>query len=302
MSNSERGQELIQKYLEALASEAEIAELEGLLATDPEVAAGFAAAARLEAGLAGYFRQQYKIDQVAALLNAPEAPATPATGAAAEKTGDPGEPRLPPGSTFTPRLDRMAEARRVTGRKPRSESPRWKSIAAAALVLIMGSVAVWSIKHGGEEPFRLVSGRLTVAGREVTAIPENAIFEAAGDDAAIIELANSVHIELAALTRATINRKSGRPVMVVKSGGGDFHVSRNPSDFRVETTFGVVTSEGGRFSLKIVEGRPGPSSQPASIPLPSLTVVVAEGSVTVEHGGISTRLKAGQQRTFFSPT
>lgn len=302
MSNSERGQELIQKYLEALASEAEIAELEGLLATDQEVAAAFAAAARLEAGLAGYFRQQYKIDQVAALLNAPETPAAPASGAAAKNTGDPGEPHLPPGSTFTPRLDRMAEARRVTGRKPRSESPRWKSIAAAALVLILGSVAVWSIKRGGEEQFRLVSGRLTVAGPEVTAVPENAIFEVAGDDAAIIEVGNGVRIELAAATRATVNRKSGRPVMVVKSGDGDFHVSRNPSDFRVETTFGVVTSQGGRFSLKIVEGRPGPSSQPASIPLPSLTVVVAEGSVTVEHGGISTRLKAGQQRTFFSPT
>ncbi len=74
MSLSERSQELIQKYLEALASEAEIAELEGLLATDPEFAAAFAAAARLEAGLHSYFRQQYKIDQVAALLNAPESP------------------------------------------------------------------------------------------------------------------------------------------------------------------------------------------------------------------------------------
>jgi len=190
----------------------------------------------------------------------------------------------------------------VTGRKPRSESPRWKSIAAAALVLILGSVAVWSIKRGGEEPLRLVSGRLTVAGREVTAVPENAIFEVAGDDAAVIEFGNGIRLELTALTRATLNRKSGRPVLVVKSGSGDFNVARNPLDFRMETAFGVVTTEAGRFSLNIVEGRPGPSSQPASLPLPSLTVVVAEGSVSVEHGGISTQIKAGQQRVFFSST
>src|SRR4029077_14650623 len=66
MPLSDRSLELIQKYLEALASASELAELEGLLAADPEVANAFAEAARLEAGLHDYFGKQYKIQQVAA--------------------------------------------------------------------------------------------------------------------------------------------------------------------------------------------------------------------------------------------
>src|SRR5690349_6981533 len=74
MSTSDRNHELIQKYLDALASPAELAELEGLLAADPEVANAFAEAARLHAGLQDYFQKQYKMDQVASLLNAPATP------------------------------------------------------------------------------------------------------------------------------------------------------------------------------------------------------------------------------------
>jgi len=47
----ERSNELIQKYFDALASAAELEELEELLKSSPEVAAAFTDAARLEAGL-----------------------------------------------------------------------------------------------------------------------------------------------------------------------------------------------------------------------------------------------------------
>ena len=77
MSLPERTQELIQKYLDLAASELELAELEQLLASDSEIAHAFAEMARLHANLQSHFRKQYKIDQVAALLDASDAPARP---------------------------------------------------------------------------------------------------------------------------------------------------------------------------------------------------------------------------------
>jgi hypothetical protein len=295
MSLTERSQELIHKYLEGLASEADIAELEGLLSSDADVAAEFAAAARLEAGLASYFRQQYKIDQVAALLNASE---TPAEGAGAS-TGCTREPQLPSNSTFVPRLDRLAEARRATGtRRLADAGPRWKSIAAAALVLIVGSIAVWSAKHGKPEPLRLVSGRLTQSGQEMSFVPEDSLFEVAGEEAAVIELPGGAHMELDTATRGSIRHDRDGLIVNLDSGGGKFHIPAGKSGIRVETKFGVVTTVGAQFSLTLIDGPPAHSTQAAGGAQPSMTVAVLEGMVTVERGSSITKISAGDQRVF----
>jgi ferric-dicitrate binding protein FerR (iron transport regulator) len=127
------------------------------------------------------------------------------------------------------------------------------------------------------------------------------VFEVA-ENGAVIELPGGTRIEFAATTRASFRRDRAGPIVKLESGRGDFQVSAKQPEIHIETTYGLVTAAGARFSLDVVTGRPGPSSQPASGPFPSLTVNVAEGSVTIERGASLTKISAGQQRVFYSPT
>src|SRR5262245_50507196 len=130
---SDHTHDLIQKYLDGLASEAELIELEGLLAGDPEIADAFADAARLHANLQEHFQQQYKIDQVAALLESPEAAPSPATGQAEGRVIDPswtgeGPAPMPAGSAYFPIMSRLEKARRsrnATRLKAAARSGKW---------------------------------------------------------------------------------------------------------------------------------------------------------------------------------
>jgi ferric-dicitrate binding protein FerR (iron transport regulator) len=299
MSVTDHTRDLIQKYLEALASESELVELEGLLASDLEVANAFAEAARLHAGLESYFRKQYKIDQVAALLAAPGHSASPAEQPAG-KSGAPAETTVQQASTFVPLNGGLSDARRAAfARRLSGASHRWKWIAAAALLLTIG-IAIWFSSGTRADRLRLISGHVTVAGRAVTEIPENALFEVVGKEAAVIQLPGRVRIELVPATRALVRRGPSRSVVQLVSGGGDFRVQRDQSPFRVETALGVVTTTGGRFSLDLAGMLPQQFSSTAPVPMPSLAVVVVQGSVTVEHGGISTTLSAGQQQVFMN--
>lgn len=307
MSTTDRSRELIQKYLEALVSEAELAELEELLATDPEAANAFAEAARLHAGLESYFRKQYKIDQVAALLAEPGQSAGPAEQPAgksddASRPDAPVESTVQPASTFVPLNGGLSDARRAAfARRYAGAGHRWKWIAAAALLFVIG-IAIWSSRGAKNERLRLISGHVTVAGRAVTEIPEDTLFEVVGKEAAVIQLPGRVRIELVPATRALVRRGPNRPVVQLASGGGDFRVQPDQSAFRVETMLGVVTTTGGRFSLNLAGMGSPQFSSTAPVQAPSLAVVVAQGSVTVEHGGISTTLSAGQQQVFVNAT
>jgi len=298
MSIPERAQELIQKYLDVPASESELAELEQLLATDAEVARAFAEMARLHANLQGYFLKQYKIDQVAALLNVPEAPAplvgqTHGTAGLPTQADNSVEQPSPQRSTFTPRYTALAKPRR------RTIVRNWKSLAAVALVLVVGTT-IWIAKNAGGNGLRLVAGRVMVAGHDVNRIPLNESFEVAGRGPAIIELAGGARIELAAATRCAIGRDNQLFVLKLESGGGDFRVQSDQPSLRVETLLGEVTTSGGRFSLDLITTLPEQVSSTAtmSIQLPRLVVAVAQGAVTVKQAGISTTLSAGEERVF----
>jgi hypothetical protein len=303
----DRSQELIQKYLDALASESELVELEQLLATDPEVAHAFAEMARLHANLQDYFRKQYKMDQVAALLNAPD-PSQSTTGGqpsgepvSPAKPGNSIEPPSPLRSTFTPRYAGPLKSRRGEfARQLNTVVGKWKQIAVAVLILVMGA-AIWSARNPGGERPRLISGRLAVAGRDITQIPENGLFDVVGQEAAVIELPRGARIELVAATRAAIRRQADQFVVELSSGGGDFRVQPDQPSLVVETELGVVTANAGQFSLDLVRTLPKHISSTVSIQLPRLVVVVAQGSVTVEHTGISTTLSAGQEHIFVKP-
>lgn len=298
----EHSHELIQKYLDALASESELAELEQLLATDPEVAHAFAEMARLHANLQDYFQKQYKMDQVATLLNAPE-PLPPLT--IGQPHGGPGaaiEPPSPLSSTFTPRYTGPFKTRRGEfARQLHAVTRKSKPIAVAVLLLVMGA-ALWSTRDTGGDRPRLISGHVTIAGRDVSKIPEKGQFEVVGQEPAVIQLPGGARIELTAATRATIRREADQFVVTLASGGGDFDVQSDQPSFRLEAALGVVTTvvttAEGRFSLDLVTTLPNNVSSTVSIELPRLVVVVAQGSVTVEHSGIATTLSAGEEHVF----
>lgn len=304
MPSSERDHELIDKYLESLASEAEVIELQERLTADANVADVFAEASRLDASLQLFFRKQYKIDQVAALLNAPDPSLAPIIAPAEGISGIPGQSAAPlsclRASTFVPRSSRHLESRRWRFTNlPAGSLHRWKFIAAAALLLMIG-IGIWSLMNAGDLRLRLISGHVAVAGRDVGEIPFNVICEVSGRDAAIMELPGKVQIELVGATRAIIRRSSTGAAIELLSGAGDFRAEQNQISLRVETVLGVVTTTGGRFSLELVTTLPDNLSPTEPIRLPRLAVVVAQGSVTVEHAGLLTTLSAGQQQVFLN--
>lgn len=311
MPISDRAQQLIQKYLDLAATESELAELEQLLATDTGVAHAFAEAARLHASLENYFRKQYKMDQVASLLNAPEPAPTPlstapATGqpngnsthsASSDKSAASSKPLR---STFTPRYTGPYKSHsREAGGKFVLVVRNWKSIAVAALILILGAV-IWTANTTSAGGPRLISGRVTVAGRDLSHLPENAVFEVAGREAAVIELPGGARIELAAATRAAIGRDRNQLFMKLESGGGNFQVQPDQPSLRVETRLGEVTASAGRFSLNLITALPEQVSPTATvtIQLPRLVVAVAQGAVTVKRAGGLTTLSAGEEQVF----
>ncbi|MSR59503.1 MAG: hypothetical protein EXS05_17985 [Planctomycetaceae bacterium] len=314
MSTPDRSHALIQRYLDGVSSEAELAELEQLLATDLQFASAFAEASRLHAGLEGYFRKQYKIDQVAALLAASQPVSSAADRPAGGRSDGPPvperlvKPASPPVPTFVPGYRWWSNSRgvRIESRPAnafqRLSRYRWQWIAAAMLLLTLGTF-LWSSRNQAQDrPFQIISGRVAVAGREVTEIHENALFEVVGQGAAVIELAGGTRVELFPSTRATFRRDSMRLLMHLESGGGDFSVQPDQPAVQVETVLGMVRSEGSRFSLDLVTVLPKRFSPTAPVWLPTLSVVVAQGSVTVEHAGVATRLAAGEQRVFMNPT
>jgi ferric-dicitrate binding protein FerR (iron transport regulator) len=168
------------------------------------------------------------------------------------------------------------------------------------MMIMIAGIVLWSAKNSGGDRPRLISGRVTVAGRDVSQIPDNVIFDVAGRVAAVIELPGGARIELLAATRAAIRRDKEQVVVQLASGGGDFRVEPDQPSFRVETVLGVVTARDGQFSLDLVLTLPAQVSPTELFELPRLVVVVAQGSVTVQQTDIFTTLSAGQERVFFN--
>jgi ferric-dicitrate binding protein FerR (iron transport regulator) len=304
MTASNRAHELIQKYLDSLTTEPEVAELEELLAADPDVAAAFAEAARLEIGLQEYFKKQYKIDEVAALLEAPETPIAPTTGLPEGRVVEPARPGagaeapVPAGSAYVPifaRLERARRSRHAT--RPESPSRRWRWIAAVAVLVMLG-LTLWSLHSPAVEPARLISGRIAVSDREVPRIPEDQIFEVVGKEAAVIELPGGARLELAAETRAAVRREKDSLMVQLESGGGEFRVAPAQGPLLVETPLGVVAAEVTRFKLELITKLPADFAPTEPVVVPRLIVSVTRGSVTVRHGDISTLVSAGEEKVF----
>jgi ferric-dicitrate binding protein FerR (iron transport regulator) len=303
MAASERAHELIQKYLDAAATEAELTELEELLAADPEVATAFADAARLHAGLRDYFKKQYKIDEVAALLEVPTPPVAPVTGQPEGRIVEPAHP-VPPlealitaGSSYVPIFSRLERARRSrNATRPPSPLQRWKSLAALALLVMLG-VTLWSLRSSAVEQARLITGRVAVSDSVVTRIPEDQTFVVVGHEPAVIKLPGGARVELAAETRAAVRREEERLLVHLESGSGEFHVSQEQPPLHVETELGVIIAADSEFKLELITELPIAPTVPVVVP--RLIVTVAKGSVTVTHRGVSTVISAGEEQRVF---
>jgi ferric-dicitrate binding protein FerR (iron transport regulator) len=162
-------------------------------------------------------------------------------------------------------------------------------VTFAAGVLVLG--------RPGDKSFRLISGRVTVYGREAQRVLVDLPFEVAGKDGAVLLGSQGIRLELTPATRAVLRRASGGIVMQLNSGGAEFTVPRGQHSLRIETELGIVTGADCRFSLELVTAPPGPGAM-TGIQLPRLIVAVTQGSVTVERDGVSTTISAGEQQAF----
>lgn len=307
MPVSDHSRELIQKYLDERASEAELAELEILLTTNQEVADAFAAATRLHASLRNHFQKQYKIDQIARLL---DQSAASSTGAGLQPEAVPSESvglpstaaAKPPGSIFVPLRGSPHESRRARRLKPipriLKASRRAKWVAAVVLLVAVGAATWFAADRGASDLPRVVAGRVVVAGRDVATIPAAALFDVMGSEQATIELPGGTRIELAAATQAKIRSEPQQTVVQLVTGGGQFHVPPDRARVRIETPLGTVTATGSQFSVNLMTASAVQFSVTEPIKLPHLTVVVASGAITIERGGLKTTLTAGDERVF----
>lgn len=309
MSASGRCHELIQRYLDGLASEADLVELEVLLTSDSQVADAFAEAMRLHACLNVHFQKQYKIDQIARLLEAVETPSQQVEERAAGRPGDgprsaaPATDGVSSGSTFVPPRGLPLEPRRPrmdgSVRTLAGLAGRRKWIAAALLLLATGAAVWFSMPGKFADQARVVSGGVVVSGHEVTRIVNGASFDVASRDAAVVELPGGARLELDGLTRASFHHEAQRTVLRLANGGGKFSVPSGQIALVIETPLGTVAAAGSRFSVILMTTSPVHFTVSEPIQMPQLTIAVASGTVTIERGGVTTTLAAGDEQVFF---
>lgn len=305
MPISERSSLLIQKTLDRLITDAELAELEGLISTDPVVAEAYARAMRLDECLKVHFQRQYKIDQISRLLDKDNAGSRGEGPDAAPAPADSVRSAAPTnssGSTFVPQRGAPVEPRRprtlpLVLRLPRVPA-RTKWIAAAVLLLATGTAAWFAFPGGSAAGPRVASGRIVVLGRPVIRVPQGEWFEVDERNGAVLELAGGSRIELANSTQGRFHRNAGRGVLQLLRGGGKFHLaSGGQPSLWVETRLGRVSATDGRFSLILTGTSDVQFSTEPKTP-PQLTIAVVSGTVLIERDGVVTTLSAGDERTF----
>jgi ferric-dicitrate binding protein FerR (iron transport regulator) len=266
MAEVSRTELLIQKFLDGTASDADLAELDRLLADHPAAADALADATRLDALLALHFGME--------LCVAPHPDVSPVG--------------VPQSSSYP---------QRHRGRW-RADHHRRLSAIAACVVLIFG--LYYGLRPGHTLANRVVSGRVFVNGILATTIPNGSLVEVAGDTEAVVQLADGSRAKLAPRTEAVLRGPvGGEQIVELSSGTGQFEVQKGAGRFRVETPVGSVTALGTEFSVEL---RPAVSgfgeSEMRTNNMVVMAVAVLVGMVQVDLGGISQELAIGQKRIF----
>jgi ferric-dicitrate binding protein FerR (iron transport regulator) len=259
------GRQLLHRYLDEIASSADLEQLGTLLVQQPELADELAEASRTEAVLEYHFRERHILNAVAAEL----------------ASAEPAEPAKP---------------RRVIAFPGR----RWKWCAAALVLLTTGVLIGFQVGRSVDRPVAVLSGRVLVDGIEGEQAFEGSRLEVAGDEAVVLRLADGSRAELAPLSAAVL-RKHGRwtrGVVELDRGMATFQVEKGKNRFRVDTPLGSVSALDGEFCVElqpVEEEDEEPMNSPSTV---LLVVAALVGQVEVDSGGQRYVLAAGEKKAF----
>ncbi|HPD16808.1 MAG TPA: FecR domain-containing protein [Planctomycetota bacterium] len=265
MAEADRHHELIARYLDGAASEAEVAELSRRVEADPRAAEALAWAGRLEGWLEQHFRQTASNGRARAVVERIEADLVPpASGAGAAPW-----------------------ARWLTA---------WAALAAVA-VLAVGVLALWLWPRGAM--CRVLSGRVLADGAETRTIARGATIRVA--ERAALRLSDGSRATLDPDTRATLHGATEglRQLVALHEGGGVFRVEKAPGGFQVRTPVGSVTALGTEFSVRLLPPTPdGTGDDAMRLRHVALAVAVMAGAVQVQTGEHAYVLGIGDSQVF----
>ncbi len=262
--------ELIWRYLDGEASEADLAQLRQWLTSNREAQARFVRLTTMEAGLRG-------------LSGAGRLTGLSALGVGANEGGHHERVRA------RARNHRLPPARRIG----------WMAAAAATIALLVG-IAWWSMSgEGGPDVVELAGGLAVVDGRVADAVKLEQPFEVAAGAAAELRLDDGSVIRLAAQSQATLKARDGRfaRYVALERGEGQFEVKPGDGQFTVRTPVGDVTALGTKFRVKLQPDQVKGDAMDRQVAM-LLAVVVLSGTVEVNIGGEPFILGFGGEAVF----
>ena len=268
-------QQLFQRYFEGLSTEAEVAELNRRIASDPVVADQFAQAAVVHMALERQFKQALQIEDASRFLTEPQ----PAAAEAPQTFV-----RAHPTPPKTPRLEAN---RRI---------PLWAwGTAAAALVLLL---AFWLAPR---EEIRISSGRLTAGDAAVERVPFDVILQTEGAEPTILHLRHRGFVRLEPGTRFSLIRQKEQ--ILVRLQAGEAECTASASSARrplwVESPVASVRATDSTFTVTVTEiPSAGVTPPPSPTPPWRMHVAVSTGRVEVDAMGARWTLAAGEAQIF----
>jgi hypothetical protein len=270
--------ELIQKYLDGLATDAETAELGEGLAASPRLATQFALMSRLDGTLAEQCSQARSIRTVDAFVRS-----------------------LPTGKLGVGNRKVASDQHRVGARFRaglRGTGARRMLVAAAVLVAVVGGLIYFLIAPESGV-YAVETGRVLVDGVESRQVRAGAEVEVLGDQSAVIHLPRGGVAELAPTSKAIIYRRvpSTGQVVALSEGCGEFRVQDGPDRFHVETPLGKISGGATQFFVGL---RPAEKEGESLVArqVAALIVAVIAGDVRVSHGDRNYALGRGDNRVY----
>ncbi len=236
-----------QRYLDGLASAAELAELEQLLQGDPVAADAFARLSRLEADLSAQFSEEPPRLRESAVLEA---------------------------------IERHHRRRFWWWRGLRL------AVAAGLLLLLSGSLLWWFGQPVAVEPELagnvVLEGEVLVDGQAVEHLDDGAPLLVAGPTPALLRLSDGSRAQLEPASEAVVHGRSRGVAQRFEliAGEGRFTVWKAREPFLVDTPAGSVRTEESVFSVRLTKTELGDPEMQTKNGL--LAVIVSAGLVQVQ--------------------
>ena len=275
MNASDDRRQRIDRYFDDGLSREELAALEQLLQSDPQAAAMFVRAARIDSALRDELATDHDAAELEALFHREEE-----IGALPVIVPFPSAPRAEDPAIW-------------------SLWSRWiPSLVLIAAAVLIG-IAILTPKPQDEPPqlAKVVAGKILVENKPVAEVPFDRWFEVAGRPNSTLELADGSKVVLQVESRAMLHRPEGevRQRLELQRGQATFDVPRAEGSFRVETATMRLIVAGTEFGVRVI-----PAAFNGERRVPERTEVsVSEGRVAVQPGaGEAVVLSAGQRRMF----